>query len=183
VYLPSSLGIRVDEGVVYRIVSILSGKSKKSLYSLYTSKEGERTSICGKGTTDKIKKLYKSGQLKPYLDYLSEKVNEEKTLEPPVNVGATDCLASPLTIDVAMLKTLGVPAKKAPGILYEWRSLHSKGFHDICFLYKTFLEDLHERQIPFKKAEAIFHSELAAKIFNLGSTQQEAEVVRTSKRI
>jgi hypothetical protein len=42
------------------------------------------------------------------------------------------CVAPPDGIGVAWLKSQGVPAKVAPGILLRWRSTHGKGDHEVC---------------------------------------------------
>jgi|GEM_PF-2196815 len=76
------------------------------------------------------------------------------------------CSASPESFDVTTLIKLGVPPKKAPGILYEWRSSHKKGSHNGCSLYKKFIDDLNESKIPYKQAEAILRLELRSKLFN-----------------
>ncbi|MFC1943293.1 hypothetical protein ACFLWO_01780 [Chloroflexota bacterium] len=68
--------LRVDESVVCKVLNVLRGKDDTSLYELHSKKPRRdgtpRTSICGKGTIDKISTLFKSGKLKPYLQYLDE---------------------------------------------------------------------------------------------------------------
>lgn len=66
------LGITIPEDVVSKVVSVLSGKTDKSLYSLYVRRSGRPPPICGKGTVYKIRKLYKEGKLEPYLTYLQQ---------------------------------------------------------------------------------------------------------------
>jgi len=67
------LDLRVGEDVILQVVEALTG-NKKSLYDLYaygTKRNGStRSPVCGKGTADKIKRLYESGKLDPYLSFL-----------------------------------------------------------------------------------------------------------------
>jgi hypothetical protein len=68
------LNLRADEEVVRGVVDVLRKRSERTLYDLYKPgrrRDGsERTPICGKGTVDKISRLYKQGKLAPYLEYL-----------------------------------------------------------------------------------------------------------------
>ncbi len=75
------LGLHIDEAVVRQVVNVLSGKVRQSLYSLYTTRSDKPPPACGKGTVDKIKKLYDECELQPYLDYLSDSltIGEAKT--------------------------------------------------------------------------------------------------------
>ena len=70
------IGLTVDKTVVCKVLDILAGKDSTSIYELYASKlrrDGTiRTSICGKGTAAKIRKLFKNGKLQPYIQYLAE---------------------------------------------------------------------------------------------------------------
>ena len=63
------------------MVSVLSGKNDKSLYSLYVNRPARSLPICGKGTVYKIRKLYNEGKLEPYLTYLQQSpiADESKT--------------------------------------------------------------------------------------------------------
>lgn len=77
--------------MVRQVVNVLSGKIHKSLYSLYAIRSDKPAPVCGKGTVDKIKKLYDEGKLQPFLDYLSNsltiseaKADQEKEAEPDV---------------------------------------------------------------------------------------------------
>jgi len=88
------------------------------------------------------------------------------------------CQAPPANIDVAMLKEWKVPPKKAPPILNEWLFNHKKGSHDVCVLYKNFVDDLNIRKIPINQALAILVMELRDKEHNLKSGQQDAELIR-----
>ena len=66
------LGLRVGEVVIREVIEVLK-KSDKSLYELYASgakRNGVmRSPICGKGTAYKIKRLYETRKLEPYLSY------------------------------------------------------------------------------------------------------------------
>jgi|GEM_PF-5196550 len=62
------LGLRLTEDTVRRIVRTLSDGG--SLFSVYGRKKGS-SPLCGKGTAYKIKRLLDSGELQPYLDWLS----------------------------------------------------------------------------------------------------------------
>ncbi len=75
------LTLHIDEKVVRQVTDVLTGNSRQSLYSLYAMRPNKPNPICGKGTVDKIKKLYAEGKLQPYLDYLSGPIplNEAKT--------------------------------------------------------------------------------------------------------
>jgi len=68
------LNLTVPEDVVRRVAAVLQRRSVGSMYDLYRigrRRDGsERTPICGKGTVDKISRLYKQGKLEPYLIYL-----------------------------------------------------------------------------------------------------------------
>ena len=70
------IGLRVDKDVVCKVLDALTGKSKASMYELYSlnpRRDGtSRTPICGKGTTDKIKKLFENGEFQPYIQYREE---------------------------------------------------------------------------------------------------------------
>jgi len=85
------LGIHVREDVVKQVLHVLSGKAKRSLYSLYTEGRDKQPPICGKGTVYKIKKLYLKDQLGPYVDYISVtlttgETKREQTTEPMQHV-------------------------------------------------------------------------------------------------
>ena len=75
------LGITIPEDVISQVVSVLSGKTDKSLYSLYVNRPDRPIPICGKGTVYKIRKLYNEGKLEPYLTYLQQSpiADEPKT--------------------------------------------------------------------------------------------------------
>jgi hypothetical protein len=69
------LNLRADAEVVRGVVDVLRKRSERTLYDLYKPgrrRDGsERTPICGKGTVDKISRLYREGKLAPYLEYLN----------------------------------------------------------------------------------------------------------------
>jgi hypothetical protein len=65
-------GFSIGEETVRQVVNVLTGKVQHSLYSLYTIRSDKPIPVCGKGTVDKIKKLYVAGKLAPYLVYLSQ---------------------------------------------------------------------------------------------------------------
>ncbi len=81
--LLQGLGLHIDEAVVRQVVNVLSGKAHQSLYSLYATRPDKPPPVCGKGSVSKIKKLYDEGELRPYLDYLSDSltIGEAKGLE------------------------------------------------------------------------------------------------------
>ncbi len=72
------LRIIIDGDVVRQVVNVLSGKTGKSLYSLYTSRRDKPPAICGKGTVYKIKKLYDEGRLAPYVAYINQSPDVDK---------------------------------------------------------------------------------------------------------
>lgn len=65
------LGLHIDEAVVRQVVNVLSGRAHQSLYSLHATRPDKPPPVCGKGTVYKIKKLYDTAELQPYLDYVS----------------------------------------------------------------------------------------------------------------
>lgn len=69
------LGFRVGEDVVHRVVNAF--RNDESLYELYASGNrwdgSARTPDCAKATVSKIKRLYKEGELDPYLSYIGFK--------------------------------------------------------------------------------------------------------------
>ena len=60
------LGLTVKEFVVREVVDVLRRINDSSLYEVY-----EKRKLCGKGTAYKIKRLYASGKLGPYLEWLN----------------------------------------------------------------------------------------------------------------
>ncbi len=76
------LHVKVPEVIVRKVVCVLTGESQSSLYALYKTRPG-MPAICGKGTADKINRLYKEGKLEPYVDYLQEQS------EPPTRENIT----------------------------------------------------------------------------------------------
>ena len=66
------LGIHVNEAVVRAVVT--ARETRSPLYELYATGKridgSPRLPICGKGTADKIRKLYENGVLQPFLEYL-----------------------------------------------------------------------------------------------------------------
>ena len=75
------LSLRVPEPTVRTVVDALSGQTTPPLYEFYAHGTDRRSSqrrnpILGKGTVDKIKKLYKAGKLGPYVAYLKGKGGE-----------------------------------------------------------------------------------------------------------
>lgn len=202
-----SLGLHVDEDVVRKIVNVLVGKVSQSWYSFYASRDGKPPPICGKGTVDKIKKLYKSGQLGLYIDYLNQEATKESekgqtslvplvtkdkeiqlsennqlnTIQPPINSPETNinfCSASPEGLDVRILKEWGIPKKAAPHIMFEWNKNHNKGLHDECIRYKSFIFDVHVNKIPYDKALAISFLESQDDEFDAKSGETDADIAR-----
>ena len=81
------LGLEVDETVVFQVLRVLQNREELSLYDLY--KHGKkidgtkRTPICGKGTVNKIKKLFETGSLDPILDdQLAERKASQGVTQP-----------------------------------------------------------------------------------------------------
>ena len=73
------LRLFVPEEVVRQVVNVASGKDKTSFYKLWAGNKSLKVlPICGKGTVNKIKKLFAEGKLEPYLDYL----NGDRTEQP-----------------------------------------------------------------------------------------------------
>lgn len=67
------LGVQIDETKVRQVVNVISGYDHRSLYSLYIERPNKPAPIVGKGTAYKIKRLYKGGELGPYLDYIAQR--------------------------------------------------------------------------------------------------------------
>lgn len=67
------LGLKIEESVICQVIEAITSNNQ-SLYELYASgnrRDGSaRSPVCGKGTADKIKRLYEKGKLDPYLSYL-----------------------------------------------------------------------------------------------------------------
>jgi len=72
-------GLYIDEAAVRQVANVLSGKVKRSLFSLHATTRDKPAPVCGKGTAYKIKKLYDKGELQPYLDYLANSPNTDET--------------------------------------------------------------------------------------------------------
>jgi len=68
------LKLRVGANVVVKVVAVITGETPGSLYDLYSLAERRdgtpRTPICGKGTVDKIKRLYQNGELDPFIEFV-----------------------------------------------------------------------------------------------------------------
>ncbi len=88
------------------------------------------------------------------------------------------CPAPPDNVDVVILKNWGVPAQKAPEIVFNWRSYHRQGKHDICQLFSHFREDLVTRKIPFNNAEAMLEEGIRANIFHVEKAHQDVDMAR-----
>ncbi len=73
-FLKETLGLRVDEPVVRKIVAIHRGESNSSFYELYAAgkyRDGrQRNPICGNGTIRKVREFCLEGKLDPYLTYV-----------------------------------------------------------------------------------------------------------------
>lgn len=184
------LGLYLDEAVVHQVVNVLSGDSNQSLYSLHAQRKDKPPPICAKGSVYKIKKLYDTGQLRPYLDYLSNslaqgKVESEKTEKLPtpdkesVGTNAQEksdiCIAPPDNIDIVVLQSWGIPDKKAADILFHWRKLHREGSHQMCQAFHTLEDNLKNQKIPFRRAELYLHAELHARKFNIDDAISDLE--------
>ncbi|MFC1942847.1 hypothetical protein ACFLWU_06515 [Chloroflexota bacterium] len=168
-----------------------------------------RIPVCGKGTVYKIKRLYEEGKFDCCLDYIDdrklsvdipevdlnsidEKVPENiierdansKLLEPghglEVSADSKPCLApTPDNVDVAMLRSWGIPVKKAPEILFRWLSFHREGSHEMCKSFRNLEDDLRIRKIPFKQAEINLEVELWARKFEVHDALEAVELRRT----
>ncbi|MFZ1915541.1 MAG: hypothetical protein WAU55_10795 [Dehalococcoidales bacterium] len=122
------LGIRIDEAVVRQVVSILSGKSRESLYSLYARGKNERTPLCGKGSVYKIKKLFDEERLQPYLDYVSKtlviceaKAKQIKETEQEVPKESRTEPALEKRIDPLIEEAQKEHMAEIRGLIEEWR--------------------------------------------------------------
>jgi len=75
-----NLGLRVDMNVIVRVLNVITRETPGSLYGLYSSAERRngtrRTPICGKGTVYKIKRLYQTGELDSFLEFVHYKAHE-----------------------------------------------------------------------------------------------------------
>lgn len=78
------LGLTVSEGVVRKVLlalpHILHGERGYSLYEFYHGRRGGKR-ILAKPTAYKIMRLYKAGELKPYVDYLTSGGQPEVDVE------------------------------------------------------------------------------------------------------
>ncbi|MFC1981535.1 hypothetical protein ACFLVN_04765 [Chloroflexota bacterium] len=101
-----------------------------------------------------------------------ETTKVEKEIKPET------CQAPPDNIDVTMLKKWRVPSKKAPGLLYEWRSCHREGSHDKCCSYQNLIDDLTVKGILFEEAEALLNEELTAKYLDSEIIQRTVDLAR-----
>ena len=195
----SALGIRIQRDVVDKIIAVLRKESDLTLYSLYAYGKRRdsinRVPICGKGTVYKIKKLYDEGKLNSYLACNDGKEcsleisevdsNDNQAILPKKSVerdtnDAKSCLnPPPEKVDVAMLKSWGIPAKKAPEILLKWLSFHREGSHEMCKSFRNLEEDLRIRKIPFKEAEINLEAELWAREFGVDDMLEDIELRKT----
>jgi hypothetical protein len=70
-----ALGLTLQEKKVRVVVGTLRGNTGLSKYDLWAHGKsrhgGERKPVCGKGTVDKIERLFKVGKLEPYLAFLA----------------------------------------------------------------------------------------------------------------
>jgi hypothetical protein len=105
--------------------------------------------------------------------------SSEPTIQKPIrNVATNECPASPANIDVHMLKECGIPANKAPYLLLDWNTSHTKGFHERCIFYKKVFDDVKIRKIPFDKALALSLLESKSIKYNIKSGQRDADIAR-----
>ena len=94
----------------------------------------------------------------------SEPHSSERRQDANLNPIGDICYASPDETDVKMMRQWKIPTRDAPKILSEWRSAHSQNKHEICVLYKVLIEDLTQRQIPYKQAKGMLELEKNALI-------------------
>jgi len=85
------------------------------------------------------------------------------------------CSAPPDNIDIVVLKSWGVPTKKAGDILNRWCELHRKGTHRMCLAYHTLEDNLKNQKMPFRQAELYLNAELYAREFNLNDALCDLE--------
>lgn len=88
------------------------------------------------------------------------------------------CPAPPGGVDVAQLRKWGIPAKKAPEILFKWLGFHRKGSHEMYQSFRNLEEDLIVRKIPFKQAEINLEAELWAREFKVLGMLEDIELRR-----
>ena len=82
------MGIRVPGSVVQAVIDCCSGTSGLSLYKLYT--KGRPTFQASKPTIYKIKRLYDSGALVDYVEYLnSERLASSSEVDTPTQLNAS----------------------------------------------------------------------------------------------
>lgn len=97
------LGLRVPRNIVSQVVDVLERKSTVSYYELYSSgtkRDGsQRVAVCGKGTVDKIKKLYDAGQLNTYLAYRKKNSQVVVGNFDPDDAESVNDLSQPSTVD------------------------------------------------------------------------------------
>lgn len=189
------LGLHLDESVVHQVVNVLSGDSSQSLYSLHAQRKDKPPPICAKASAYKIKKLYDTGQLKPYMDYLSNSLATSKTEsekaehnvptpnKEPVETNGQEksdiCLAPPDNIDVNVLKSWGVPLQKRAEILSQWLYWHKQGRHDICQIFPRLKEDITVRRFPFIEAERLWMADIWATKYHIEDFRADLNLYRT----
>lgn len=123
------LGLIVGEDVVQQVLGAL--QEKASLYRLYKPKQNQ-IPVCGKGTVYKIKRLYESGQLEPYLTYLKRaetsagKVSSSPAQAEEQALGKPEVGGERHLRDAGQLKMEAAPVKVTPR---EVELLWDKGRH------------------------------------------------------
>ena len=183
------LGLNLDEAVVHQVVNSLSGDSSQSLYSLHAQRKDKPPPICAKASVYKIKKLYDTDQLRPYLDYLSNTLATGKTENLPTpdkesaGTNAQEksniCLAPPDNIDVNVLKSWGVPLGKRAEIISQWFYWHKRGRHDICQIFPRLKEDITVRRFPFNEAERLWMADIWATTYHIDDFRADLNLYRT----
>ncbi len=87
------------------------------------------------------------------------------------------CAAPPDNLNVAWMRSQGVPHKLAPSILLRWRSAHERGEHQVCAASRQLVDDL-KNKAPPDKAEAMFSLALQASEFGVDEAFETMELYR-----
>ena len=119
----------------------------------------------------------KTGWSKPFVDKLKEWWESEFTSIAPIQ-RETECLASPENVDVALLRSWGIPSKKTAAILLKWRTFHREGKHDMCQVFSILEVDLKQNNIPFKQANILLEAELEARELGIINASRDIRISR-----
>lgn len=141
------LGLQVSEDAVKQVVNILSGRTDRSLYSLYVTRPRKPAPICGKGTAYKIKRLYNEGKLEPYLAYLSQgptvgEAESEQLKEAKREAPTEEDLAKKLGVGEEKARPSDVAGAPSPQFPESKHPLQVLVGRDVLELAATFNDDL-----------------------------------------